>query len=525
MIRLRGFAGEIPATEAFYLPESAAASVLNASNQTGSLTPLRGATMQEYLFGADRLSIYLHGSTWLGWDHETDAAPGPVATDRLYITHDNGPPTMRANGTEMPLRIPAPTTAPSIALNGTLDTAQAEQICYVYTWVSSLGEESQPSPLSNFIMWSPGSTVTLSSMPVTPPVANRLISGKRVYRALTSESGATDLYFVAQIAATAATYTHNLATAPIADAITTKDFDPPPDNLRGLTVLPNGMMAGFAGKELYFSEPFQPHAWPLKYNQTLNDTIIGLVAFGTTLAVLTTGLPMIIQGMHPEQMASAKMEQPFPCVSKAGIVDMGYSAVYPSTDGLVAVSEGSAQLISGKIWTRQQWQALQPTTIRAARFGRFYGFTFTPPTGDPQLLLIDPAQPDAGLLRSDEVMTAMYTHLESGKTFFLAANRRTVRAFDDPGVAKKSYTWRSKPFRLPTEVCPGAIRVDTNAADGGTVEVKVYGGGQLLRTLTTPNSNERMPGGQAYTDWQVEISGTATVINLAIARTFLELAG
>ena len=99
--------------------------------------------------------------------------------------------------------------------------------------------------------------------------------------------------------------------------------------------------------------------------QALNDTIIGLAAFGTTLAVMTTGQPYLLQGMHPEQMAMTKMEQPFPCLSKQGIVDMGYSAIYPSTDGLVMVSEQGAQLLTeamqksqpkGELFSPSTWE-------------------------------------------------------------------------------------------------------------------------------------------------------------------------
>lgn len=525
-IRLQGFGGEIPRTDPFYLPQTAAAEAMNAAMRGGSLTPFRQSTAQEHLFPSSRQSIYLHGVEWLGWSHDTDVVPGPVATDRLYISHGSGQPTMWISGNEVPLRLPLPSTAPTIARTGTLDPETAEYVRYAFTWVTSLGEESGPSPLSNMVQWSPGNGIDVTGLPTTPPVADRFISGKRIYRSVTSTSGITDLYYVGEVAVPAASWAHNMATDPPAEPIPTKDFRPVPINLRGLTALPNGMMAGFAGKEVYFCEPYQPHAWPDAYRQTVNDTIIGLAAFGTTLAVLTTGQPYILQGMHPEQMAMQKVEVPFPCMSKLGIVDLGYSAVYPSTDGLVAVSESGAQLISKGLWTREQWQAMQPTTMVAARFGDLYGFTFTPPSGglNKHVILLDPQSPDTGIMRSSIQPRSIYTHIESGQTYFLAAGGQTVRAFDSPAEEKHNYRWRSKPIRLDYPTSYGAIRIDTDGNPDETVEARVYADGSLIRTVTRANRDERLPSG-AWQTWQIELYGTATVIRATIAKTFLELNG
>lgn len=522
-IRLKGFSGEVPRVEPFYLPDQAAVAIMDAAMRGGSLTPFRQATAEEHLFGSNCVGFYLHGAEWLGWDHATDVAPGPVATDRLYITHSNAAPTFRVEGVERPLNLPNPTTKPVLTLNGTLNNDLSEAVVYAYTWVTSLGEESGPSPISNQLLWSPNCNVEISGMPITVPVVDRLITKKRIYRGQTSSTGVTDLYFVAEVNATVHTYVHDLDDDPINEVIGTKNFDPVPSNLRGLTAMPNGIMAGFRGKELCFSEPYQPHAWPGAYALTLTDTIIGLAAFGTTLAVLTTGQPYIVQGMHPDQMAMQKMEQPFPCLSKQSIVDMGYSAIYASTDGLVSVSESGAQLMTKGLWTREQWLAMQPTTMRAGRFGQYYGFTYTPAGGETKhTVLVDPTGETPAVLRASEQPTEIYTHIESGKTYFLAANRRTVRAWDDPSQARKSYSWQSKPWRLDVPQSFGAIRIETNPAVGDTLSVEVYADGDLIRTVTTPNSDQRLPVKTAHT-WQIRISGTAAVISVSMARTLGEL--
>lgn len=523
-IRLQGFTGEFPRTDPYYLTDQAAAHTMNAALRRGSLQPFRQRSLTQHTFPAARTSIYLHGSEWIGWDHDTDVVPGPVAEDRLYITHGNGQPTMRISGSEVQLNLPNPTQKPSITINGTVDQDEAEYVAYAWTWITSLGEETAPSPLSNSALWSDNCTVTLGNLPGSPHVTNRFVSGKRIYRAITGSSGATELYFVAEIGPADTGYVHNINTAPIAEAITTKDFDPAPTNLRGLTAMPNGMMAGFRGKELLFCEPYQPHAWPGAYRLTLNDTIIGLAAFGSSLAVLTTGLPYIAQGLHPDAIALEKLEQPFPCMSKRGIVDMGYGAVFPSTDGLVMVTQQGAQLISAGLWTREQWLAMRPTTMRAARIGHLYAVSYLPAGGARSLVLIDPNAPDSGVWRSDEDAADLFTHLESGNTYLIDTTGTQVRIFDDPSRPKKSYTWKSKPYRLPVAQSFGAIRIETDGTNGEGITANIYADGNLFHSVSLKDQNTRLPAG-AYRTWQVELTGTATVLGVHIGRTFAEIAG
>lgn len=524
VIRLQGFSGEIPRTEPYYLPEQAAAAAMNAVMRSGALQPFRQPSPSVFTFSDDRTSICLHGADWLGWDHDTDAVPGPVAQDRLYITHSNAQPTMRISGAEVPLALPKPTTRPTIGVSGTVNADEAEYVAYAYTWVTSLGEETAPSPLSGSALWSAGCTVNLTGLPSAVPVPDRYISGKRIYRAITSSSGATDLYFIAEIAASAVSYDHDIVSAPVAEAITTKEFDAVPTNLRGLTAMPNGIMAGFRGKELLFSEPYQPHAWPGAYRLATNDVIIGLAAFGSSLAVLTTGLPYVVQGLHPDAMAMEKMEQPFPCMSKRGIVDMGYAAIYPSTDGLVQVTQQGAQLISAALWTREQWLGMQPTTMIAARFASLYGVSYVPASGGARrMAFIDPQNPQGGVIRSDETASGLFTHVESGITYLLGNDNRGVRAFDDPGMSKKAYIWRSKPWRLPVPQSFGAIRIETDGAVGETVTAHLYADGNLFHSISARDMNARLPDG-AHRTWQVELTGNATVLSVQIGRTFAEIA-
>lgn len=520
-ITIRGFAGEVPKVPPHYLPDMNASSCVGAALDQGNLTAFKTtANRAELSEPAD--AIYLHGAEWLSWDSDADAVPGPVATDRLYITRDGNPPAMRVDGVERPLAIPDPFVRPTVSVTGTPDDDIAVAVLYAWSWVTSLGEESGLSPASESILWSPGHNVTVGGMPSTVPVSGRLITGKKIYRSETAASGETEFFFVAQIPAANVSYVHNLAVSPIQEAALNRHFGPPPDNLIGLTAMPNGMMAAFRGKELWFCEPYQPHTWPSQYMLTTNDFIVGLAAFGTSLAVLTTGNPYVVQGMHPEQMAMEKIEQPFPCIAKRGIVDMGYAAIYPSPEGLVQINTSGAQLISASLWTPKQWRALQPVNIRAARFGTRYAFLHLPAGAtDRQLAFVDTSGAQPFLVRTAETGLDLFNNERQGTLLVLDNDGTTIKEFDPARDSRDPYIWRSKPFRMEPQSF-GIAQVDTDQIGPSTVTCIIHADGQELHRSSVKDEPFRLPSGK-FKEWQIELTGSASVMQVRMARTIGEL--
>lgn len=520
-IELRGFAGEIPKMPPHYLPETHASFCEGAALDRGSLTAFRESVERADLgSGANAESIYLHGADWRHWPTDADAVPGPVATDRLYVTQSGQTPKMIVDGVTRELAIPDPTVRPTVTLTGTVVAAEAVEVIYAWSWVTSLGEETALSPASPRILWSSGCTVTVGGMPSTIP-ANRLVTGKKIYRSETSASGATEFYFVAQVPAANVSYVHDPALAPIQEAATNTGFGPPPSNLEGLTAMPNGIMAGFRGKELWFCEPYQPHTWPAKYVLTTNDFIVGLAAFGTSLAVLTTGTPYVVQGLHPDQMTMDKIEAGLPCVAKRSIVDMGYAAIYASPDGLVSINSSGAQLVSEALWTAEDWAAMSPRNIRAARYGKRYAFLYLP-SGQTvrKLALVDTSGAQPFLVRAPDTGRSLLTHPDTGALYILAEDQRKILLFNPTSGAKAPYVWRSKPFRMTEAQSFGAVKVD--AEDGAALTTIIYADGVEIRRSTVKDKPFRLPTGSAKA-WQIEFQGTAQVIRCRIARTLLEL--
>lgn len=572
-LRFAQFSGEIPKLITRLLPDSAAQLARNVRLDDGGLTPVRKSAEVTTIAGvSDIKTIYKWAGSWLAWDKVVNAVPGPVATDRLYYTGD-GKPKMRVGASVYDLAVPAPTAALTASVSGT-GTGDVTTRLYAYTWVTAFGEESEPCPISVDVLWQSGETVTLSGFQATP--AGRNITKQRIYRSQNSSQSGTDLFLIEERAASTSSYVDTHAPDDFQEAIPSKDYNPPPDDLSGLISLPNGMMVGFSGKQICFCEPYQPHAWPEKYRLTAAFEIVGLGAYGTTVVAGTKGYPYVVSGNSPESMIEEKMEVNLPCVNGRGLVDLGYSVAYPSNDGLVVASGGGATVASDSLFTRADWQKINPATLVSGQFaGRYFtSYSYTEidnATVYSGTIIIDLTGQQPFVIQAGFNADAFYYDLPTGVLYYLMGN--TVYEYDALGQTNEAMTWRSKKVVSSQPVTFGAILVDSgvlytpeqkkarddelaavqayNAGilsagtaaeiDGAAIDtfaiggdglmhptpdkwilVRVYADGKLVRTVDTLDKVKRIKGVMART-WEIEVNGTAEVEQVLMATSAQEL--
>ena len=250
------------------------------------------------------------------------------------------------------------------------DQTPSEFVSWVYTFVSDLDEEGPPSPASALLERSfkqDGTLppVTLSDME-TGVTGAYSIAHKRIYRTVVGAGGETAYHLVTTVAATADTIIDDVPTASVGDELRSLTWQAPPANLAGLTVLPNGVLAGFVDRTLWLSEPYEPHAWPPEYTLVMDYPIVALGVYGTTVVVLTTGVPYLVDGVHPQYMTQSKLELDQACIAKHSVTRFGNTGIlYASPDGLVQVGPGIAQVVTREIFNKRNWDSLHPKTIRA----------------------------------------------------------------------------------------------------------------------------------------------------------------
>ena len=148
------------------------------------------------------------------------------------------------------------------------------------------------------------------------------------------------------------------------------NYEPPPENLQGLTILPSNIVAGFVGSNLYLSEPGQYHAWPSENILSFEHQIVGLIVNAGTLVVLTDGYPYRVDGTTPESMQANKVESMYPCLSKKSIVGMGIGVVYATHSGLALYSPSQgADRVTRFVLDRQDWiERFDPALIKGFEY-------------------------------------------------------------------------------------------------------------------------------------------------------------
>lgn len=162
----------------------------------------------------------------------------------------------------------------------------------------------------------------------------------------------------------------------IGDIQETDDFDPAPEDLRGLVGLPCGALAGFTNQgetgTVHVSEAFQPHAWPVGYRFKSLYAIVALAVVPEGLLVVTQGKPLLIVGAYPAVMQAQVIESTQSCSSSRSLVVLDGMAAWACPDGVAVYGGGLAvQVLSRGVWSREQWRELQPASMLFAVYERY----------------------------------------------------------------------------------------------------------------------------------------------------------
>ena len=315
------------------------------------------------------------------------------------------------------LGIPVPDQDPTTS-TGALTDADADATpqfdAWAYTFVSDLGEEGAPSKPTGVIQRGFNVDGTIQPVTITMPTGVTgpyNITHKRIYRTVTGLGGGTSYQLVAQILLSQATYDDTTPIRGLGSALITTTWDPPHEDLQGLIALPNGVLAAFKGREIHFSEPYQPHAWPSDYIQVVDADVVGLDNFGSTVVVGTKGDPHLINVADPLNAATVKMELNQACISGRSFayIDL-QGVVYASPDGLVLVGPSGGKVVTEAVYNRENWQALDPSTIRSVYHdGAYLGFLAD------KAIAFDQRQ--QGAIETTDVVNAIFHDRERDKLY------------------------------------------------------------------------------------------------------------
>lgn len=440
---------------------------------------------------------------------------------------------------------------------------------YVVTWLTEYGEEGPPCTPA---VASGRADAYWTLTGLTPPsYTDRNISKLRIYRTITSTQGVATYFQIAELPASTTSYidtAYSDVTVSANQQIQSTSWYPPPSDLKGWVAMPNGIIAGWRGKEVWFCEPYRPHAWPPQYALTTEYDIVGLGIYGQTLIVCTQGFPTAITGINPLSMTMAKVSTFEPCMSRGSIVSAPEGVYYASPNGLILAAQGQFTNVTKQFMTKDKWQnLLSVSTARAVHNGSGYlafggvrpgcfeptafdnaRFEMDDYTGSYAGLFFDPTNPGATTtMYSSYPVTSLFTDPWSGETLFIRNN--LVQWFDLQTTTRNAepFIWRSKKFQANKVQNFEAVKVyftipaGVTATPSGSVNntlnqtldvnqyglMRVYADDRLVATRELFKSGQmfRLPSGFKNEFWQIEFEARVNITSVQMATSARELAG
>jgi len=545
VISLTKFSGVAPKMSPNKLPPELAQTADNVRLLAGTLdawtaplTVLSGLTAAPtstiYRFGQDLVSDTQY---WFHWTVDVSIVKGAIAndqTERTYFVHPTLGPRLTYNTLALtggsgdypwasyPLGVPAPVSAPIAAVGTEGNTSTtAEARVYVYTFVTSLGEEGPPSPPSNSLTIYPdGGVAALSGLAASAPSGySGYITAKRIYRTLTG-SLSTEFQFVDEIPIAQSTYSDSIRGEDLDEVIPSVQWFPPPSTAIDIVQMANGITVVLDKYDIYPSEAYIPSAYPPGYSLAVDYPVVGGAAVGTTAFILTTGVPYLLTGSDPSAMSLVKLETPQSCVSKRSIAAMDGGVLYASPDGLIYLT-GSGQItnVTAPFFSRKEWQALVPSSIHGYYHeGRYHGFYNNGAT--QRGFIFDPAQGSAAFTFTDLYATAGFTDLVQDSLYLKVGTDIVKWGADND---KQAYTWRSAIFEMASPENKACAQV---IAKSYPATFKLYADGALKHTQTVANADPFwLPSGYRARYYEFELSGTAEILSVHVADSMKELGG
>jgi len=525
LLNILKFFGRRPVVDDAVLPDGYATVAENCRLQGNKLKPLRDTLqVQAKTVGGTLESIYWYapGSIWCEWTTDVDATPSQIGSDsfdRLIFTGD-GAPKITYNsiisGGAAPypfasylLGVPPPGyvvgsfpigVAPGVAVTGTPDDVDdpIDSRFYVVTCVDNMGSEGQPSPPSVEAEWQQGQAVDVTIPAI--PAGNYNIASYRVYRTSTGSS-TTEFLYVGGGSNFGGVFQDTTAADELAEVLPTENYDLPSASMIGITAMAGGYLAGHFDNVLCFSPIGQPQAWPVSYQINTKTDIVGIAPLDdNSLLVTTKERPYVATGIDPASMTLTELNILQACTSKRSVADVGTGVVYASPDGLVFASKAmGTSIITAGIFSREDWQTLNPATMKGFVWEGLYFCFYDSPT--PGGFIINPNAPDGGIMDVTSVFTA--AHYDAPTDILYVAEGSNIKKWD-AATTYLDMRWRSKTYEMLSPTWLGVLQVLGDSVD--EFDVELYVDGVLDNTYRAVDGEARkMRGGYRGRKFQIEI--------------------
>ncbi|MCW7556484.1 hypothetical protein NX722_28380 [Endozoicomonas gorgoniicola] len=535
---ITGFSGTFPAISPVRLPVNAATVAENCRVDRGILQSAKGLQDYRALNLAEVKSLYRYGAVpgdiksghLFEWGQVVDCVPAPLPenhSDIVLIAGDGEPKitdnSLALGSSRKPvasyrLGVPQPSSSPYVEVSGDpADGARRFRRDYLVTFLCQMGSyvmEGKPSAPSIPVEMETGQTCTVKGINQPPQGAYHFI-GKRLYRR-SNYSGSGSFQLVAELPVTTETFTDNKDDTAIPGDVIREfvlDADMPPAGLFTMGALPNGLCFGTDGEAVFYSFPYQVHAWGAFNRTPIKHKVIGVGHFENVIVALTSENPVIITGENPSLMNPDELTIGQGCVSRRSIVSGSFGVAYASPDGLTVVTGAGADVATSDLMDRDSWQALNPASVIGALYEGAYLGAFTRKDGSRGVFLFDPKKRDQGILFYDLAIDGMASDGLADTVFAVSGDRVKLWAMGD----ELPLRWRSRvsmtdPIKLNT------CRVKHD----GSLRMRLWRDGVKVFDAPVNRRAFRLPAGRG-SQWQVELEGTGKVYAVILATSMSEV--
>ena len=412
-IQINEFKGIMPKIANDKIPNEMAQCASDVKTATGELKAYRKSTSGTALALTDYKTFfeYLEGGNnhWVYYNAIVHWVRSPIANDtfeRMYTTGSNAKYKAFVNdlqgvGTfDFTTDFYYPGAPVDSALTMTYTNGGANYRAYFFTHVSRYGEEGPPSVIAETVDangapdWDGTSSLVLDGF-VEPSAADehlKTVVGAnapaiRIYRTSTDGAGNSAFLLVEEVAvdntgpnSTAwASYTYTDTDDTGVDgnlgaACTSTLYDRAPDSLTNLRGHPGGFFVASKDNVLYFSEPFAPWAWPTDYQIPIDQEIIGIGVYGSTIVVATDGNIYTFSGPHPTSLYKTRLGFQ-PCLSQRAVVETDEGVMFPSLEGFQHVTQGGVINVTRDMFKPEDWVDYELETMHGTWYNNaYYGF-------------------------------------------------------------------------------------------------------------------------------------------------------
>jgi hypothetical protein len=377
----------------------------------------------------------------------------------------------------------------------------------IYTYVTDRDEESAPSPPADLVTLDQNDTATYTGLSAP---TGRSVNRIRWYRSNSSNKD-SEFQFVAEVDSGTLTYLDAKKAEELAEPCPTIMWTEPRANLVGLAGGPNGTMAGGFDNTFAQCVPYTPYAWPREYEISLEYPFVGCIACDAGWFVGTRAKPYLVTGPDPSMSVARKIDSSHSLVSRRGMVIWNGGVLYPSADGYCAFDGARVRNITAQegfdLFTRDQWQALQPATIFATINEDALYFWTNSGTVCYALNLIS-----GKLVTVDRTASTVFRDALTDRMY--AADGTTIQEMFSAN-GKRTARWKGKRAVSERFVNLGWAQAESDF--GGAVTVNVYRNGTLTDTKRlTDNTAQRLVS-QRQKEHEVEVVAAVNVQRVIVA--------